>query len=176
MNLKYIKIISFVFIFIFSFLAHFMYDWFPNTFISFFFPVNESIWEHMKILYTSILVGGILEFFLLKKYSVSVHNFMFSLFISAFSSVIIYLGIYLPVYYVWGENLIFSILLMAIVYAMVLIFSYYLMSERNFGIENITSILFLILGYVIFIIFTYIPCHNYIFYDVVNECYRICEK
>ena len=68
MNLKKIKVISILGIFILSFISHFMYDLFPNIIFSFIFPVNESIWEHMKILYTSILLYGFIDKYLLNKY------------------------------------------------------------------------------------------------------------
>ena len=50
MTLKKWKIISCIGIFLLSVLFHFIYDWFPNFFTSLFSPVNESIWEHNKII------------------------------------------------------------------------------------------------------------------------------
>ena len=98
MSLKKIILISIFVIFLLSFPSHFMFDLFPNVLVSFFFPVNESIWEHMKILYTSILLGNIVKYWLLKHYKISFNNFSFSLVISSFSAVIIYLLIYIPLY------------------------------------------------------------------------------
>ena len=51
MTLKKIKIINVVFLFLLSFLWHFMYDLFPNNIFALVFPVNESVWEHMIIVY-----------------------------------------------------------------------------------------------------------------------------
>lgn len=62
LNMKQIKIISTIGIFLLSFVFHFMYEWFPNLVFSFVFPVNESIWEHMKVIVTSTLVYGIIEY------------------------------------------------------------------------------------------------------------------
>ena len=70
MNLKKIKILAVIGIFILSFLSHFAYEIFPNIIFSFIFPVNESIWEHMKILFTSTLLYGIIDYLLLKKYNI----------------------------------------------------------------------------------------------------------
>ncbi len=61
MNLKKILLVGLAVTVLVSFPIHFMYNWFPNVLSSIFFPVNESIWEHMKILYTSLLIGGITE-------------------------------------------------------------------------------------------------------------------
>ena len=71
MNLKKIKILAVIGIFILSFLSHFAYEIFPNIIFSFIFPVNESIWEHMKILFTSTLLYGIIDYLLLKKYNIN---------------------------------------------------------------------------------------------------------
>lgn len=175
MNLKHIKFISFFTIFILSFLAHFMYDLFPYTFISFFFPVNESIWEHMKILYTCILIAGTIEYILLKKFNISYNNFFLQLFISSYLSIIIYLIIYLTVYIFWGENLIFSIFLMAFVYIIVIVISYFIMNSREFLLFNKLSILFLIFGYIIFIYLTFNPFHNFLFYDSLHKNFGIIK-
>ena len=65
MNLKKIKIINVIGTFLLCFLIHEAYSIFPNTLFSIFFPVNESIWEHMKMLFTAILVFGLIEYLML---------------------------------------------------------------------------------------------------------------
>ena len=75
MSLKKIKIIGIITIFALSFLYHFLYQWFPNPIFSIIFPVNESIWEHMKLLYTGILSWGLIEIILLKKNKINYNNY-----------------------------------------------------------------------------------------------------
>ncbi len=104
MNLKKIKIISIIGILILSFISHFMYDLFPNIIFSFIFPVNESIWEHMKILFTSILLYGFIDKYLLNKYNIKHNNFPFQLYFTAISSIPLYLTIYIPIYKLLGET------------------------------------------------------------------------
>ena len=70
MTLKRIKIISIIGTFLLCFLTHFIYNLFPNTLFSIFFPVNESIWEHMKMLFSTILLFGIIEYILIKKFNI----------------------------------------------------------------------------------------------------------
>ena len=67
MTLKKWKVINVISIFLFSSLFHFIYDWFPTFFTSLFFPVNESIWEHNKIIVVSFLVLAIAEKLYYKK-------------------------------------------------------------------------------------------------------------
>jgi hypothetical protein len=48
-----------VFVLIFGTLAHFVYGWTgENYVVGFFVPVNESTWEHMKLVFFPMLVYG----------------------------------------------------------------------------------------------------------------------
>ena len=41
-------------------LAHFVYEWSNNNYIlGFFFPVNESTWEHMKLFFFPMLLFSV---------------------------------------------------------------------------------------------------------------------
>ena len=48
-------------------LFHFVYDWTgKNTFIGMFFPINESTWEHMKLVFLPMNLYGIYTWYALK--------------------------------------------------------------------------------------------------------------
>ena len=56
-SLKHYTIIGIIFVLITGTISHFVYDWSgQNIFIGFFFPVNESIWEHMKLVFFPMLL------------------------------------------------------------------------------------------------------------------------
>lgn len=175
MNLKKIKLIAVIGIFIISIFSHFAYELFPNILFSFFFPINESIWEHMKILFTSTLLYGLIDYLLLKKNNIKYNNFPFQLYFTAFSSIPIYLVIYLPIYKLIGENLIISITLMILVYILEQYISYHILQEKEFKILNIISVPIIIIIYLGFIYLTYNPPHTYVFFDIINEKYGINE-
>ena len=40
-------------------LLHFVHDWLPNPVTALFSPINESLWEHVKIIFWPVLAGGI---------------------------------------------------------------------------------------------------------------------
>ncbi len=64
---KYI-IIGIIFVLIAGTLAYFLYEWTRNNFvIGLFTPVNESVWEHMKLLFFPMLIYTIVAVFNLKK-------------------------------------------------------------------------------------------------------------
>ena len=176
MTLKKIKFISVIGIFLLSILSHFVYDLFPNIITSIFFPVNESIWEHMKILFTSILLYGIIDYILLKKNNIELKNFNSQLFFTAFISIPIYLIIYLPIYNFIGENLFISIFLLLVVYSIVSYLSYKILLSEEFKLLNKVSVYLIIIMYFIFTYLTYFPIHNYLFYDSNDKIYGIKEK
>ena len=41
-------------------LLHFVYGWFPNPITMIFAPVNESIWDHLKLIYWPFLAAALL--------------------------------------------------------------------------------------------------------------------
>lgn len=56
-QLKFYTIIGILFTIIAGTISHFIYEWSGNNFIlGFFFPVNESTWEHMKLCYFPMLL------------------------------------------------------------------------------------------------------------------------
>lgn len=173
MNLKKIKILAVIGIFIISLLSHFAYEIFPNIIFSFIFPVNESIWEHMKILFTSTLLYGIIDYLLLKKYNIKHNNFPFQLYFTSLIGIPIYLVIYLPLYNLLGESPFISISLLLIVYIITQIVSYNILKEKELKILNIITIPVILLSYLGFIYLTYNPPHTYIFYDITEDKYSI---
>ena len=59
-DLKRYTILGIVFTAILGTLSHFVYDWTGNNFIvGLFFPVNESTWEHIKLLFFPMLLYSI---------------------------------------------------------------------------------------------------------------------
>ncbi|MBQ6546974.1 MAG: hypothetical protein IJL74_03140 [Bacilli bacterium] len=174
MNLRGIKIVSFFGVFAFTFLFHFLYEWFPNPVFSIFFPVNESIWEHMKLLYSGFLFWSFIERFLIKKNDIIVSNYTLNLFIVMVTSIIVYLILYLPLYAIFGESMFIAISLLIIVILLEEILSYYLLeSNKKNNILNRICIVLILLGYVVFASLTYNPLRNYIFYDTQHNKYGI---
>ncbi len=173
MNLKTIKVIGVFGIFLLCFLFHFLYEWLPNSLFSIFFPVNESIWEHMKLIYTSFVVYGIVDYILLNKNKIQFNNFLLQLFIIPIIAIILYLVIFIPIYNNFGENMIISIGLLFLVIVVEQLLSYHLLQYRKIKYQNIIGIIGIILVYIIFGYLTYRPLENYVFFDTVESKYGI---
>ena len=59
-KLKKYTMIGMLFVLITGTLSHFIYEWSGNNFIvGFFFPVNESTWEHIKLVFFPMLLYSI---------------------------------------------------------------------------------------------------------------------
>ena len=175
MNLKTLKLIAAINIFLISFLAHFFYDFLPNTITSILFPVNESIFEHMKIIFTSTLLYGIIDYILLKLNNIKFNNFIFQLFFTSFISIPIFLIIYLPIRFIIGEYLIITLIILFITYLISSIISYNILTSKSKPLLNIISIPLIILIYIIFTYFTYNPPKNFFFLDTLTNNYGISK-
>ena len=56
-RLKNYTIKGIIFVIITGTISHFVYEWFGNNpVIGFFFPINESTWEHMKLIFFPMLL------------------------------------------------------------------------------------------------------------------------
>lgn len=174
MSLKKIKIINVVFLFLLSFLWHFVYDWFPNNIFALFFPVNESIWEHMKIIYYCLLMGSILEFVLCKKNNIKINNFYIEAMVKSILGVIFYLIIFIPLYLWLRESMFISISLMLITYIFMEYIGYKILTGEEMNI-NILPVIIIVLGCIMFVILTFYPLHNFLFFDEVKFGYGILK-
>lgn len=175
MSLKKSRVIAFVGTVILSFVFHFMYAFISNNITAIFFPVNESIWEHMKMLYSSIVFYGVIDYFLNKKYNIGYNNFFMNIFVCSVSSIVIYLAIFLPLYYSIGESMFISIGVMIVTFIIVYFLSYSILSlnEKNY---NFVWIFLIIFGYIIFTYLTYNPIHTQLFFDTKDEIYGIKKR
>ena len=68
-NLKHYIWIGFFFVLITGTISHFIYDWTgKNALAGFFFPVNESVREHMKLIFFPMLAFSLLTLPKAKKF------------------------------------------------------------------------------------------------------------
>lgn len=59
-KLKKYTIIGIIFVIAAGFIWHFVCDWSGSSYVlGFFFPVNESTWEHMKLLFFPMLIYAV---------------------------------------------------------------------------------------------------------------------
>lgn len=62
-SLRKAEFISYIIACILGVLFHFVYEWSGgNSFLGLFFPVNESAWEHLKLLFYPVIIASITEY------------------------------------------------------------------------------------------------------------------
>ena len=60
------QIIGFITTSIFGILLHFLYDWTDSKWLAIFSSINESTWEHMKIMFWPMFIFAIIQSFFLQ--------------------------------------------------------------------------------------------------------------
>lgn len=172
MSLKKLKILGVIIAFLVAFPLHFLYDKFPCFLTSIIAPVNESIAEHMKILFGSILFSGVIQKIIVKVKNLDYKNICISNVIAALFSIPIFLVIYLPIYYAINENLPLTILIMFIVIVISQIIAYFIIKTKDLKMENV-AILLAIIVYIVFGILTYNPPKTELFKDPLTNTYGL---
>ena len=173
MSLKTAKIISVIGIFLLCFLFHSLYELLPNDLTAIFFPVNESIWEHQKLMFTSVIMWGIIDYIIFKKLNVKYNNFFTSLFVSALTIIPKFLIIYLPFYYKIGPKMFLNIGVMGSAIIISQVISYFILKSKNFNKLNIISFVLIIVSYIVFAYLTYNPIKTELFFDTKEEKYGL---
>ncbi len=155
--MKKIKIYGVFISFFFAILLHFIYKLIPTHFISVIAPVNESIWEHMKLIVTSSLLFGVLECYIYKKRDITFNNLILSYGIASILAIIVYLIIYIPLYDIFGHKVYMAVGLLFLIFILLQIISYYIISYKKINYAGSIGIFLIIIIYFIFGFFIYFP-------------------
>ena len=171
MTIKKFKFFSIIIIFLICFPLHFLYDLFPNVITSIISPINESIWEHMKILFTSTILSIPLQSIYINYKKETFYNITLSNYASSIINIIIFLILFIPIYKLIGENFVITIIIMftSIVISQLTTTSLLKTKETQF---NKYSYILIIITYLIFGYLTYNPLDLEIFIDPTNNIYN----
>ena len=130
MNNKKVLFIETITIFLSMFLFHNIYNWFPNFLTASFFPVNESLFEHLKLMFTTQIIISLIIYLILKIKRIKFSNYLLGLLVSTIVTISLFFLIYLPIYNRFGENLFLtmSIYLITLIIGNIIFYllSYYL--------------------------------------------------
>lgn len=163
-------IINTILIFIICTGVHFLYNLFPNFITSIIAPVNESIFEHLKLVFTSTFLYTLISNFYYKNKNI----FVFA-YIRGMLTIIILLILYLPARAIFGEvmPLTLLILFISILLAEIIMSK---INDNKLNNLNIICLILIIINYIVFAYFTYNPIKNFLFYDKKEKIYGIKEK
>ncbi len=157
---------------------HFLYEFSNRSFIiGLFTPVNESVWEHLKLVYFPfVFLGILLNIFFNKNYdfNVKVWNYInvsiikISIFIVTFH--------YLYSFIFSDSSIIYDIILyyVSMLYGFKIVYNIFKKDNALLNVKNINfHILSLFIFFIIFIIFTIHPPKLNLFRDPISNTYGI---
>jgi len=157
-------------------LLHFIYEWSGNNvIIASFSAVNESVWEHLKLVFYPMLILGLIEYYFVKNIA---NNYIEAKAIGIFTAISFIVISFFTYTGIIGTNFfIIDILIFIISIILGEWTSYKLMKRKN---ESTIQTKILAGGILIFllscfIIFTYVTPQVNLFRDFTNGTYGITE-
>ena len=173
---------SSVIIFLLSALSHFMYDWTNNNeFISMFVPTNESIFQHLKMIFFPIVLYYLVTYIIYnRKYDIIFYKWI----LSAITTFLFTSGLITASYYIFrtGFNIesmfidIVSLISGLILSSFLCAHLYYRTKIMNVKVCNPIVILGLLALVISISFFDKNPMKVDMFYDNENDTYYSVEK
>lgn len=170
-KLKIFHIVSAIIVAILGTILHFTYDWSGNNnLIALFSSINESTWEHLKLIFFPMLLASVIGYFTyLKPFS--------SFWCSRALGILVSLTFIVIFFYTYsgilGKNIaIIDIISFFISVILGELTSYRLMNN-NIPCKKICAITFLIIVTISFFIFTFKPPHIGLFRNPINGSHGI---
>ena len=167
------EFLGIIFVVVVGALFHFMFEilkyWIP---IASFFPVNESVWEHLKLPYWPLIIFSLVEYNFIKE---EAKNFIVAKtvsFILAISTILIVFYSYTAI--LGTELLIIDILSFVIGVIIGQLVSYKLITRKRLSKWYIYASWVIFIGFgLLFAIFTYFPPTIQLFLDSESGLYGI---
>lgn len=167
------QIFSIIFTFVLGSLLHFTYALSGNNpIVAIFSSINESVWEHLKLLFFPMLLSIIIGYFYIGK---EVPNFLCSKTIGILVSMVFMIIFFYTYTGILGRNIPAIDIASFFIATILGEFASYVLIVNNFKCNNVIAIIALVLIFVCFIIFTYFTPNIGIFKDPVTEQYGFFE-
>jgi hypothetical protein len=167
---------GFIFVIIIGTILHFVYHWTgQNRIAGLFSPVNESTWEHLKLLFMPMLLFSIVEYFAIgNRFPNFIEAKALGIVFGLLVIVVVfytYTGI-VGQHFLWADILTF-VLGVAAAYA----YGWRNIHRVNAGSSSqFAALLILLVLVACFAIFTFYPPHIPFFLDPVSKGYGVPEK
>lgn len=167
------QIFSIIFTFILGSLLHFTYALSENNpIVAIFSSINESVWEHLKLLFFPMLLTIIIGCFYIGK---EVPNFLCSKTIGILVSMVFMIIFFYTYTGILGRNIPAIDIASFFIATILGEFASYVLIVNKFKCNNVIAIIALVLIFVCFIIFTYFTPNIGIFKDPVTGQYGFFE-
>ena len=170
-NLIKFQIFSTLFVIILGTILHFTYTWSKtNLLVGLFSAVNESTWEHLKLLFFPMLITTIIGYSVFK---VTFPNFLCSKTIGIIIAMLFTVIFFYTYTGIIGTNYAFLNILTFIASVIIGEYISYMLIINNFTFNKILCISILIILTALFFIFTFHPPKINLFKDPLNSYYSL---
>ena len=177
MNIKKIRnyqIFSIIFTFILGTLLHFTYKLSGNNgLVAIFSAINESVWEHLKLLFFPMLLTTIIGYFYFGK---RLSNFLCSKTIGIVVAMMFTVIFFYTYTGILGTNIAIIDIASFFIATILGEFISYLLIINKFNCNNKIAILILGIIFISFVVFTFKTPHIGIFKDPITGEYGIIKK
>ncbi|MBY9005644.1 MAG: hypothetical protein KGD63_02700 [Candidatus Lokiarchaeota archaeon] len=168
------ELIAIIFIIFLGSASHFFFEWSGSLiYIGLFSPVNESVWEHLKLTYWPLIIFCLIEY---KFISSKSNNYFFAKLSGAILMNLIIISVFYSYTSIIGEELLIVDILsfiIAVIFGQFLIYKLMTIPEINRQYIQVISLIFLVIYGLVFIIFTFFPLELPIFLDSISGKYGI---
>ncbi|SET51766.1 hypothetical protein SAMN05660297_02636 [Natronincola peptidivorans] len=163
-----------VLIIIWGVLLHFVYEWSDeNAIVGIFGAVNESTWEHLKLLFWPAFIFSIIEFMYIgKHYS----KYITGKAISFYVGILMIITLFYTYTGIIGKNYVvvdITIFIISVVISQYIGYKIITAPFKIKGVINVISVLAIILLILAFVFFTFNPPHIPLFKDPKTGGYGI---
>lgn len=165
------QIISAIFVMILGTLLHFTYNWSNNNlFVGAFSAVNESTWEHLKLLFFPMLLTTIFGYFYIGK---NIPNFVCAKTLGILTAILFTIVFFYTYTGILRTNYAFLNIATFLFSVALGEFLAYKIMLSNLSCNNTIAIIILVILFFYFIIFTYYPPKIGLFKDPLTGQYGI---
>ena len=170
-NLIKFQIFYAIFVIIIGTILHFTYNWSKNnSFIGLFSAINESTWEHLKLLFFPLIIATVFGYFIFQNIF---SNFLCSKTIGIITAMLFTVIFFYTYTGIIGTNYAFLNILTFALSVIIGEYAAYILTINNFTFNKIFCISILILLTVSFFVFTFKPPKINLFKDPINSSYGI---
>ena len=165
------EIISTIFIMILGIFLHFTFEWSnSNVLVGTFSPINESIWEHLKLIFFPMLITTIIVYFYEGK---NISSYLCAKMIGIILAIFFTIIFFYTYTGILGTN--FAIVDISSFFIAVVLGQYvaYQKMQSKFSCNNLMSIIIFLILYLCFLIFTFFPPHIALFRDPITGMFGI---
>lgn len=177
--IKNLSIWGAIFVVVFGTLTHFLYEFSNNNyFVGLITPVNESVWEHMKLAFTPLLIFAIIDYRYLKNI---VSNYLFALMKEIFFGIAFIIAMYyLYTSFSQEGNLVVDISSFVVAIILSKWIGYQILTGRYKKLEfkylNVISASLIVGLFIFFVYATINPPQNNLFVDPITNTFGIYQK